>query len=414
VDFDYQTNVGIRLNKYANTMIYTPRTNKFSVVLGAQAERITLLSDADVLEKYGLDVTRDDTAELSELYCQRQREQLSHDPAVGFCIITNECNMDCSFCYACKNGSDKKSVFDIAWIKKLRSILPDNSFKQVCISGGEPLLYPELVKEVASYFNRVTILTNGSLLTDDFVEWVIATKTLLYVNLDFCISNFEGHSNTDKTREIIQTLVDKYPEFNHLLNVSVVYPIDRLAELPEVRASQSKEFEGIVPVVYNLIDTNGATCGKSNVEIPVEDIEKELLEIEAGTLPINASIFRRYLSKMNMLEAYGVNYESCSSSLSISHSGKIFLCHEYASLPDSDANFCTIDDFDSKLFQAELLDKRVSPPCTDNCGARWICGGMCWANLKYNTYVCPLTRLLAPYAMYIRFNYPIPMDSLCL
>lgn len=96
--------------------------------------------------------------------------------------VTNECNLDCYFCFAC-NKTEKgcltldNFVKGYEMVKKLKD--PD---EQVFIKmyGGEPLLYKDRVLKYLEYMLDnyrhdnfyIALITNGTLLTEEFVTRV--------------------------------------------------------------------------------------------------------------------------------------------------------------------------------------------------------------------------------------------------
>lgn len=92
--------------------------------------------------------------------------------------ITNSCNLACRYCYY--NTGLEKRIFHklepdkiIRTIPKLRKL-----FDEIIFTGGEPLLYPQ-VFDIAAACKRngfaISLLTNGTLLTERNVEKIIKT-----------------------------------------------------------------------------------------------------------------------------------------------------------------------------------------------------------------------------------------------
>ena len=77
-------------------------------------------------------------------------------------ILTNKCNLNCSFCFLERNSlSDSMKTKD--WIS-LSNQLPD--YARVTITGGEPLLFngfKEVFSSIAEKYD-CNIITNGILL----------------------------------------------------------------------------------------------------------------------------------------------------------------------------------------------------------------------------------------------------------
>lgn len=85
--------------------------------------------------------------------------------------ITNSCNLNCVGCYSndfCKNSNYKDIIRDNAFFNLLEVLRPN----ELIISGGEPLLYPNLedfLKNCKKYNNNlfIRLITNGTILSDN-------------------------------------------------------------------------------------------------------------------------------------------------------------------------------------------------------------------------------------------------------
>ena len=89
----------------------------------------------------------------------------------GKCLdlkLTNKCNGACPFCIEAKGYSPK----DTASAEKLAETINAQDIQTVLILGGEPLLYPDIVKLLSLIRKDLNIVltTNGSLLTPDLAS----------------------------------------------------------------------------------------------------------------------------------------------------------------------------------------------------------------------------------------------------
>lgn len=87
--------------------------------------------------------------------------------------ITGCCNMNCKHCRA---NMEKKIFMPVEKIKKIMQFSNKNMGAEfnLTLSGGEPLLHPDIVKiikmGVGYGYKEIVITTNGSLITEEFVS----------------------------------------------------------------------------------------------------------------------------------------------------------------------------------------------------------------------------------------------------
>lgn len=85
--------------------------------------------------------------------------------------ILEQCNYKCKYCFAHYESKNILSIND--WIEIIDNICNSISVKRFNIAGGEPLLYPridELIEYIKSKNIEVSIITNGILLSEYFIE----------------------------------------------------------------------------------------------------------------------------------------------------------------------------------------------------------------------------------------------------
>jgi len=395
--------IRIRLNE-GGVMEYDPNTHSHIYLQNeTQQERVQFIDQPEQ--------TREQYDKLLAEYLQAQVKFECHSQLmVGMCVITNKCNMDCTFCYARKNSEDQEYEFDLGYIKHLKTVLPPVSFNSVVFSGGEPFIYFDKVKQLRQEFNRCNIYTNGALVDESVVEWLLETDTSIYVTLDFDIPGFEGHDSRE-VRGRLQRLVEKYPKFKQIMSLGTVMPIDRLNELDVLREQQAP-FESDCWRLYNFVPpADGSTFTASK-----EVFEHELDLLEYDQVTIKESFFFRYINYVQKMATEGFNSSSCSNSLTVNHRGQIYACQEYASMPEkfSELRFKPIDvyNFSPEVFAEHVSGYKYGPNslCTKDCNMRYLCGGVCWANIEHNRYLCEFSRYAIAYAMYLKYNY-IPVNN---
>ena len=102
------------------------------------------------------------------------------------CIpIGLECNLSCRYCFRDKSRRELPSKISNLMKDFLRQLDPETC-EVVCINGGEPLLYFEIITELFSYVpNNIhkKIITNGTLLTPEIVDYINNN------NIELCVSH---------------------------------------------------------------------------------------------------------------------------------------------------------------------------------------------------------------------------------
>jgi uncharacterized protein len=99
-------------------------------------------------------------------------------------ILNQNCNLACRYCYetCCK----RKTVIGI---KEISDHLKTNKYYSVGLFGGEPLLYFDLFKQAVEIVHsagikRISVITNGTLISDEIAEFIADSKIDPAVSID--------------------------------------------------------------------------------------------------------------------------------------------------------------------------------------------------------------------------------------
>jgi MoaA/NifB/PqqE/SkfB family radical SAM enzyme len=399
---------GVRINNQDRTLFYNPYEHRYFIKDFKQKERIKYYDKED----FGL---QDLTFPLFIDYYVQKRQGLLKPPVVGYLKITNRCNMQCSFCYA-KANTKGDSVMDIDSIRFLKTILPRYSFRHCVISGGEPLLYFDLVKQIRNEFKHVSLFTNGSLINEDVAKWAIDTNSEFYTSLDYEIPGIEGHKSKD-VRENLEKLINKYPELKERIIVTHCFAVPDLCKLSDLR-KQCKNFEHDQPHVFNWLSTD-----KEPIDTLV--LETEMDRIDSGEVNADASLFLRAKWFFDMAKASKFNcYGNCGPQIVVNFNNDVYLCQMPASCGEDYTKLCKVKDFTLEKYYESIHKLRLPEPCAADCFYKWYCGGICFANNKPESTYCGRNRILFPYYIYTLVNikkidpnefltYHVERDSSC-
>jgi len=110
-------------------------------------------------------------------------------------FFTGKCNLNCHYCFVKKEGIEN-STLDEKSLKKSVDILFSYPGKKKTISfnGGEPTLEFPLVKKIYEYARKeaekrgiildVAVMTNGTLLNQEMIDYFIKNKTIVKISID--------------------------------------------------------------------------------------------------------------------------------------------------------------------------------------------------------------------------------------
>ena len=128
--------------------------------------------------------------------------------------ITQECNLNCSYCYMGKHGNKRmpdeviKKAIDQA-LFKARSV-------HVQFTGGEPSLYIEGMRKTVDYLKKkdaryiLSLQTNAMTLSEEMIEFIKANRIGLGISCDGFFENSAMRGNNDfrvYSRKLLQSLM---------------------------------------------------------------------------------------------------------------------------------------------------------------------------------------------------------------
>jgi molybdenum cofactor biosynthesis enzyme MoaA len=105
--------------------------------------------------------------------------------------ITQRCNYNCMYCFTTADAAPLTDSFTLDEFDDLVGQALDCGFNSFAFTGGEPMVHKNFREMIQAVYSRgmtvSEIMTNGSLITDEFIDWL---KNMYYLPR-FCIS-FDG------------------------------------------------------------------------------------------------------------------------------------------------------------------------------------------------------------------------------
>ena len=118
----------------------------------------------------------------------KRTERLSRSPTLNsvFFHLTGRCNLSCPHCYlSCADNNTKKDL-PASLVLRVIDELADNGGQEVTLSGGEPLLHPE-IKRIIKYAAakvKIQLLTNGTLIDREWAAFLADMNIFIQISID--------------------------------------------------------------------------------------------------------------------------------------------------------------------------------------------------------------------------------------
>ena len=139
-------------------------------------------------------------------------------PILGHFELTARCNLDCKMCYVHTQDNAvalQKELSTAQW-KKIFDEAYDNGMVYASLSGGECLIRKDFKELYLHLWNKkvyVTVLTNGVLINDDYVDFFKAyppdmIQISLYGSSEDGYLNVTGHKGFQRAFDAIRKLKD--------------------------------------------------------------------------------------------------------------------------------------------------------------------------------------------------------------
>lgn len=295
--------------------------------------------------------------------------------------ITSKCNLSCTHCYNKSSIAGNGMMYD-----EFKSIIDQSNFvNTICISGGEPLLHPDIYK-ILEYVSRnskaqIRIITNGLLIDENFVTW--ANENLSPKRFQFQISK---DGNDAQTYESIRGK-GTFSAFQKATNASLKlrHEVYFHVTLCKVNMHQIEEFVKTAALLkhkridFALIKPFGRTLSNSELLLQKDDLlsmQKCFDKIKGLHMNIKVTTPDPF---------YGVctlrigKYERLS--IRVDSSLNVYPC-QMMSLPIHSIGNLKRQSFQSILSDENLskLTQRINEHNNDNCStciAKMICGRGC-------------------------------------
>ncbi len=169
----------------------------------------------------------------------KKKETLNYRPIWTILYLSDLCNLKCKMCpHHAKNDNDfefqkklGKKFISLELVTKIYEKFPETIL--VMLGGvGEPTLHPkfkEIVELTAKNRKKINLITNGTLLTDDIMEYIVKEKYFNQISVSLNASNeseYQKISDVDKSYfyvvvNNIKKLVELKRKYNSKIEIVV-------------------------------------------------------------------------------------------------------------------------------------------------------------------------------------------------
>lgn len=376
-------------------LLYAPRKGLFTVVNPTEAK--------EIMEEIGKE-------EIQSLFLQNSRgctvlPLFPAPPTVDDIwevdiLMNNICNFHCSYCYSAAGRSnmrlDKASLYralDFVFAHERSDKLP---LKINFSGGGEPLISFPGIKDTVHYIEKkhkvsgrpysLGLVTNGSLITNEIIEYVKEKKIDLVVSFEILPSL---QNRERRSYQLVHDNLMSLREAGCPFGIRSPLTEDALSYLPEMIRTLTRDFPFIKSLVVEPVHSPEWYGTPSALERYYDAFYMSFTRAYRLAAKLGVNLVSNQFSLLKYRRK-----SKCMCKMVVTAEGTISYCARVASSKEplyekfiyGDANYAEDSDhiFDKeKFFQINKHNIFEQTEC-QTCFARWNCGGDC--SLFHQTY----------------------------
>ncbi|MEM7310986.1 MAG: radical SAM protein [Planctomycetota bacterium] len=345
---------------------------------------------------------------------------LSHKPRNLMLLVTEACNLACTYCYEEIQGVHKRAT--MMTVEHARQLidryLEDNGDRDgatITFFGGEPLLNERVLRDGVAYAKQrgeelgkaidFTMTTNLTLLTEEHAEFLAQNRFHVMVSLDGDREANDRYRRTVKGEGTYDTVVAN-------LQILIAAMKRHGVRLPKIRATMTAEntdrraieehLRSLGTPLVMVGDTHGTVhAGKAEHDVKQEDgeleekIDERRREVEHQLAALDAApdgpmtLEQGVLDALRKVHGEVVRPEPhakvtpqlcgvCRNMRAVTPKGDTYPCHRFVGMEAFNMGNMldgTEDPEKKRRFYERVLD--VYEDHCSKCWARHLCGGVC-------------------------------------
>jgi uncharacterized protein len=368
---------------------------------------------------------------LEDPFIENPHGYFKNDPNVNMITVftTNQCNLNCSYCYEKANDLHSAKSIDMETFRKgidfFVSRYKEKGVLGIQFFGGEPLINYEFISEAVKYLKKLentldikfifSIVTNGTIFNKQVKELLVTNKFSVTISVDGTRDIHDKNRTFLNGKGSYDKVMENVKELSAYLKVTarltITDPSMSLVKVYEELTSQgfsAVSFDIVSKSQYDDFDFDALSENmKEFAQYFLDNFKKKKLIQHQKLLHI-LFVIHNGMRK-------GVRYLPCaagSTYFSLSVNGDIYPCHRL----NNNKKFVwgnIYEGIDLKkrnaFLEKHLIFNRDNSSCT-NCWAKYLCGGTCYENAnvenngdtdKNSNMYCFFTKELAKNALYV-------------
>lgn len=410
--FDRATGATMNLNVVAFETLRLLKSHTWEATMSKLQELYPEIDQDEVAQSL-CDMSARGLFRFEDVNPAEQDEQLevlwNHQPRRIQMLMAQGCNLGCRYCYAWRNGSNQKhtlmpfrvarqAVDYLAWRSGPRPDL------QVTFFGGEPLLNWPVIKQLVGYCRELEtmgrkrflfeLITNGTLLDKEVVDFLVQEKFLLFVSIDGW-KEMHNYNRPSMQKDDLYDLIVANAQY-----ANQQYRKHNLPA-PKVRANLTQKYHDATAVGNYLESLGFTTIGVGAIEplphgnpSPSAITEDQADEMSAETDQVMADCLDKLQRKERLGPYLGTQFNkaiqapqprktvgiTCGigrNTVVVDNKGNMFPCHRYEGM-DAYMIGNVFTGLDRQLTMNYY--RKVNGHATESCNDCWIrdfCGGGC-------------------------------------
>lgn len=387
------------------SIVFFPKNLSLFLTSNSIGETAKMISEGktyDAVRENYREVTQHDYDKLRSLYENTSLDvglNLNHKRLQRLVLnISNDCNMDCAYCYA--NGGNYHEKADMMSTKTLIKILETmygkfQEIELIQLFGGEPMLNEAAVVATCEFIKKnkkitkVGMVSNGTIITEDLIKLVSNNELSITISLDGeqVHDELRKFKNGKGTFEIIKKNILKLRAISKEPSCIEVtyskYHQDKGISIKDISKEIRNQFPGVWVHIVEVASTdeNYKNTGVTNI---LDSVTEELETIHRLE-EVSLTMVDRFMSPLKRKKTCNHFCNAGFDSISVTTKGDIYPCsamigkkgHYVGNIYDEEnALFDSIEKMRLKYLNH---DRRIDGKCKE-CFANTICTGCLFDN----------------------------------